>query len=362
VERAKGNIVDASFDVQFAAHNHQATAADEVYAPDGLLYGTYTVRVVENHGDVDGQYLVISQGTTGQTIRQVDVVLRRKPLEIPDLLAAIMLYNPSALELFRGVPPNVCGLDTNLPDDMPFSDVRASDCTPGSGDGPDAVGIGVHDDQSVTEIVAALGSRTSRVIGTDGSGNAESASVYNVTGENPTGETDPLTAPDIIALAEDYAQCADYIYDSRNWYNGDGQLIGTGNLGTTTTPEVVVVRGEPGEKLILSGNLTGAGLLVIDCEVEFKGTFNYAGLIVITSRGEATVSLEMMGTPLVMGGILAANPADNGASALDLRGTADVFFSRQGLAYAQQALTKNVKFETLFYTERKPSTTDLEVQ
>lgn len=362
VERAKAGIADQTFEPQFAVQNHQATDSGEGHAPEVEFYGAYAVRVTENYGDTPGQYLVVSQGTSGTTTRGIRVVLRRIPPEMPDVLAAIMLYNESGLEIFRGVPPNVCGLDTDLPAGMPFSEARASDCVPGSGEGPDVVGIGVHDDQSVTDIISALGSNTERVEGTDGDDGTEPASVYNVTRENPTGQIDPMTVADIAALAEEYERVCDYVFDGLNWYTGDGHPVDEANFGTTEAPKVVVLRRPSGGVLRLRGNLTGVGLLIIDCEVEFAGTFNYAGLIVITNRGEATVSVEMMGTPLVMGGIIAANPAEDATSVLDLRGTADVFFSREGLAYAQQALVNNAKFETVFFTEKRPEADDLEIE
>ena len=99
--------------------------------------------------------------------------------------------------------------------------------------------------------------------------------------------------------------------------------------------------------------------MIIDGEVRFGGTFNYAGLVMITRRGDAQVSVEMAGTPLVMGAMVAANPYSTASSILDLRGTSDVFFSRQGLSYAAQALSAHAKFEMVFYMEKKPNATDL---
>jgi hypothetical protein len=361
VERSKANIVNGVWSGQFASHNHQATASGEAYTPDARLYGSYAVHVTENYGGVSGQYLVISQGACGRATRQVNVVLRRVPPTIPDLLAAITLYNPNALASFRGTPPNVCGLDTNLPSSIPFSSVKASDCVKGSGDGPDAVGIGVHDDASVVDIIAALGKRTSCVSGTDGHGGSQYPSVYNVTATNPTGRVDTLTAADIVEIAAGYETAADYVYDGSSWYDGQGHPASDGNFGSTASPKVIVVRGPSSSRLHLSGCLVGVGLMIIDSEVEFTGTFNYAGLVVITRQGDATVSVEMMGTPLVMGSIIAANPGSESTSILDLRGTADVLYSRQGLAYAQQALANNAQFETVFYMEKKPNAADLEI-
>ncbi len=358
VERAKMSIAEGAFASQFSAQSHQAIATGSIVSSGGEHYGTYSVHVTERYGGVDRQYLVVSQGVSGTATRQVNVVLRRTPVELPNFLGAITLYNPNALATFRGTPPNVCGLDTNMPA-MPFETAKASDCVKGSGDGPDAVGIAVHDDRSVSDILAALSRSTSRVIGTDGLGGSQYPSVYNVTVDNPTGQRDPLTAANVVELSETFQRVADYIYDGTRWYDGDGRLVAAGNWGSTAAPDIVIIRPPSGTQLNVNGNLTGVGILIIDGQVKFGGTFNYAGLVMITRRGDATVAVEMAGTPLVMGAMVAANPYSTSTSMLDLRGTSDVFFSRQALAYAADALTQHAKFETVFYMEKKPNASDV---
>ncbi len=358
VERAKANIYAGNFEQQFASQNHQALANDSVYTPAGALYGSYAMRVTENYGGVDGQYLVRSIGTSGDTTRQIEVVLLRAPTVVPDLLGAINLYNPNALANFSGQPPRVSGLDTNLPENVPFASAKDSDCVPGSGDGPDAVGISTHDDASVMDIIAELGNSPDRVVGADGVGGMESPSVYNVTSPNPTGRIDPLTTDDIGQMAQQYADLADYVYNAHNWFDVDGDSV-QGNFGTVSRPRVVVLRNSDSRTLHMAGTLTGVGLLVVDCDVKFGGTFNYAGLMVITHDGNATVDVDLAGTPLILGSIIAANPSNVEHNVLDLRGTADVFYSRQGLALAQQALTGRAKFVTKYYTEKKPNESDL---
>ncbi len=358
VERAKADIYAENLEDQFASQNHQALANDSVYTPAGALYGSYAMRVTEDYGGVDGQYLVRSIGTSGDTTRQIEVVIHRVPAVMPDLLGAINLYNPNALANFSGQPPRVCGLDTNLPENVPFASAKASDCVAGSGDGPDAVGISTHDDASVMEIIAELGNSPDRVVGADGVGGMEAPSVYNVTSPNPTGRTDPLTTDDIGQLAQQYADMADYVYDAGDWSSIGGNSV-QGNFGTVSQPRVVVLRNSDGGTLHMNGNLIGVGLLVIDCDVKFGGTFNYAGLMVITHDGNATVDVELAGTPLIMGSIIAANPSNVDNNVLDLRGTADVFYSRQGLTLAQQALTSRTKFVTKYYAEKKPNESDL---
>ena len=341
VEFAKAKIVADTYDQQFAAQDHEAVESGIFQTPDGGSYGSYNLHVTEEYGDVEDQYRVISMGTVGLQSRQVEVVIRRGPTELPQFLAAINLYNPNALARFCGMPPRVCGLDTDIPDGIAFSSLKDSDCTPGSGDGPDVVGVGVHDDGSVTDIIDELGSNPERITGTDGAGGTEEASVYNLASPNPTGQVDTMTAADIAG-------------------DSSGNPTAEGNFGTLSQPRIVVIEGAT-KTVKLTGCVIGSGLLIIDCDVEFGGTFNYAGLILITNRGNATVSVELQGTPLVLGSIVAANPGDEATSVLDLRGTADVFFSRQGLSLADQALSRNARFVTKYYGEKKPDAQTFEI-
>jgi hypothetical protein len=259
------------------------------------------------------------------------------------------------------MPPRVCGLDTNIPEGIDFGSAKDSDCVPGSGDGPDAVGVGVHDDGSVTDIIDELGDHPERITGTDGSGGEEVGSVYNIALPNPTGQVDTLTAADVAEFATQCIDAADYHYDSGTFYDSGGTPTAGGTFGSIGDPKVVVMQSASGKGMKLTGNVTGAGLLIIDCDVEFAGTFNYAGLIIITNRGNATVSVELQGTPLVLGSIVAANPSDQAMSVLDLRGTADVFYSRQGLKLAEQALSDNAKFITHYYGEKRPDEQAFEI-
>lgn len=362
VERVKQGIAQGIFDSQFASQNDQATISDNIYTPGGRLYSSYTARVTRDYGSVDEQYLVISQGSTGWTTRQVNVVLRRTSPNLPDVAAAMTFYNPNAATFFAGIVPRISGLDTNIPDDIPFAELKASDCVSGSGDGPDLVGLGLHDDQSVIDIGIALGTGASRVTGTDGSGGSETGSVYNVASPNPSGLIDTLTAADVVELGEEFARVADYLYDGDVWTGSDGETLTDGNFGTVEHPRIVVLRSDSGDKIRLTGNTTGVGILIIDSEVEIGGTFNYAGLVIVTDRGDATVSVTLKGTPLLMGAIIGASTSPDATSGLSLCGTADVFFSREALLLAQQALTARARFQTIAYVEVKPNPADLEIE
>jgi hypothetical protein len=364
VERAKAAIAQGFYAAQFLNvvsipqpvpggpdHLHVAVDSGTVTASNGNTYGNYSVYVEQNLGDLQEQYLIKAQGSVGTSTREVSVVVRRPPAQLPNLLGAITFYNPNGLANFSGRPSYVSGLDTNLP--LPFNTAKYSDCVEGSGAGPNAVGVAVHDDSSVASIISAFSKNLSAVVGTDGTSDGRSfPSVYNVAVSNPTNQTDTLQASDIVALANAIAASPDCVYNGSQWVNGSGSPISGGNWGTTSAPTIVVIRPPAGAQVNLNGNVSGCGILVVDGQVKFGGTFNYAGLVMITQDGSATVDVEMAGTPLVMGSIVAANDYSSATSMLDLRGNSKVYFSREGLSKAAQALTNHAtKFQTLFYTE-----------
>jgi hypothetical protein len=358
VERAKCKLYQGGYNALFASHSNQATETGTVFGANSTVYGTYSLHITAKYGNVDGQYRVRAMGTTGRVSRQIEVVLKQTPPKIPKMLSAINLYNANALANFSGSPPRVSGMDTNLPG-VSWDSAKASDCTVGNGAGPHAVGVGVHDNPSVASIISALGKWPDRVDGTNGAGGTSFPSVYNIAQANPTGQIDPLTASDVASLAHQYEAVADYVYDGSTWHDANGTIT-TGSLGTTAEPMVVAINNHGQGTIHLNGNLAGVGVLIIDSDVQFGGTFNYAGLIIITTNGSATVDVDMRGTPLVLGSILAANPLNQSTSILDLRGTADVFYSTQGLGYAQMALDSNARFDVKFYSEKRPNANDFQ--
>ena len=365
VERAKAAIVSGALDEQFAAEGHQASESGTIYTPTHEVYGSFAYHVTANHAGIAGDYLIVSQGTAGQNTRQISVVLRHAAPEVPNASAAVTLYNPTRLASFTVTPPVVCGLDTAIPTKDEFSSLKASKLDPGSGDGPHAVGIGVHDDDSVVNIVSALGKKISHVTGVAENGDTESASVYNVGAGNPSRRIDVLNAADVAELIEEYEAVADTVYDPSSQSNVRMSLNDGPDLGTREEPRVVVLRSTSGEPVSLSSKISGAGVLIVDAPVQFGKTFNYAGLIIMTGRA-VSPDTKVNCRSLLLGALIAVNnnanvqagvdlaSGDRSESGLHLRDTINVFYSRDGLGCAQRALGRYPKFRTLFYAEQQP--------
>jgi len=302
-----------------------------------------------------GIYTVRSRGTYGDRSRTVEAVVQRIETEPPEPLGAINLYNPKdengevipgTLVNFSGSPPRISGQDTNIPKTKPFKDLKALDVTIGSGSSPSLLGVAVHDPQSVLDIVSELGNKPERLDGLDldalGDTDLQTALQEGIPGAPiaggsvaNVGDFDPLDAAEIKRLADIYASHA----APENTFTETNYPSGNAIIGTLDEPQITVIKTSPGEEIALTGNVSGAGVLVIDGHVRFGGTFNFAGVVVITSDGIAEV--ELKGTPLIFGSMYAANPNPELAgevTMLDLRGTADVYYSTEALDIARTAL------------------------
>lgn len=94
-------------------------------------------------------------------------------------------------------------------------------------------------------------------------------------------------------------------------------------FGTPQSPKIVIADGD----LTLSGDGSGAGILIVKGTLKYNGAFDYDGLILVVGEG----SLEMSGAnKTVTGGILLARLEEVGGSptfgraTLDLRGNSNI--------------------------------------
>jgi len=364
---------EAGLELKLAELN-DPEAGDEAYEDlageiDGCRYEV-TVREWDsdgldndNDGEIDdsgeaGYIDVFSEGTCGRASRIVRATIRLgSGTSLPGAFAAVHLYNPKdengdvlpgAVINFSGSPPNIDGRDTAIPSTGDFSRLKSRDVTPDSGEGKDVLGIATHDEQSVSDVIDALGREVNRVFGIDALAlPGELLEEYFFSEDAPEPETrgasvadisgfDPLDAQDVVQMAEQYESLA----EPENVFNADNYPKGNSTFGTLDSPQITVIKNTSDHSITISGNISGAGVLVISGDVVFTGNINFAGVMVITSDGQAPV--EMRGTPLIFGAIYAACSAtdlESQATILDIRGTPDVFFSTEAMALAETALS-----------------------
>ena len=111
--------------------------------------------------------------------------------------------------------------------------------------------------------------------------------------------------------------------------------------GTTAAPEITLITGDA----IITSDGAGAGLLVVNGSLDFRGAMNYTGLVFILGG-----AFEMSGANKnIIGGTFAANIVDNGDGTYSygipevrFNGNSNFLYSSQGISLAYDLLPMRV--------------------
>ena len=274
--------------------------------------------------DTNSVVILTSTGTFNGVTRQIQQVVTHLDLNIP---GGMNLPGLGTNTSFSGNSFTITGNDTNLDD-------TAGTCT-------SVWGIAVADQPTERAVEASL--------------NAQQKD--NVTGRRPSGgpggsgdstisRDSSLTPAQIAKFVNAMKPSADITLQAsaadRLQYQNIGDTCAT-NLndancwGTRSNPKVVYVKGslDPGQAfyaLSLSGNSTGAGILIIeDGDVSITGNFRWEGPIIITGQ---YVGLRYGGggNQTIYGGVVVNETAAvNTEVEVDAAGNAKVVYSCQAL-------------------------------
>lgn len=116
---------------------------------------------------------------------------------------------------------------------------------------------------------------------------------------------------------------------------------GNANLGTRDNPEVHVVKKDKDDKKPpkITGQIDGAGILILKDGARFAGTFHFEGLVLVDMRDEDSTEFFSSGTADLYGGAVIAsneeNEADDQKASFD--GDTRFVYSNKALEYADQA-------------------------
>src|SRR5207249_3497890 len=133
--------------------------------------------------------------------------------------------------------------------------------------------------------------------------------VKNVVVANLTRSNIPSTAPGAIYLVNDSQTNATFNGDAFTVDGNDHKYTGgmgtappvTGiqTYGTPANPQITHLSNTTG--VILNGNATGAGILVVEGDLTIKGDFNFVGLILV--RGQTRVDTDISGNATIFGSL-----------------------------------------------------------
>ena len=121
---------------------------------------------------------------------------------------------------------------------------------------------------------------------------------------------------------------------------GGGKYTG-GTFGTYAKPEITLINGDAE----FTGNITGAGILVVNGNLKINGTFSYKGIVL--AYKESAITTKLNGTGDVIGSLIVSGTAAD----LDISaGTFRALYSPEALNNAKTNL-KSSRFKILSWWE-----------
>jgi hypothetical protein len=321
IESAKAEVSSKSFDSVLAgADGNKSSTSDNGILSLGASVafngGAYEVRVTDNDdgdGDVwhdtDGKVYITSTGRSSGSTRVVKILVSRANL---DFNAAITVLDEKC-ETHQGGSATVTGLDYTYNPAQQNNPIRAN--------GPDVHAIA----RSCTTIEDDI-NKPNQITGT---------------GSTPdiTSDIGSLTLASLRSLRDDLISRADIIYHGSTNLNG-------GTLGTREEPKITYVD----DTLVLEGNVTGAGFLIVDKDFEIKGNFTFEGIILVGICPTCPGRMKGTGNGKVYGAMVLANPTsshDEEARLEDMTGNSSIYYSTYGIGLALNRSFKTIGWQEL---------------
>lgn len=169
----------------------------------------------------------------------------------------------------------------------------------------------------------------------------DSATIMSTVGSNITG-LPPVTADegatDPAPFVPEYEQSAHYVF------NTPGNIAGSWTFGSAANPVIVVCNtgtADTNFSIRFTGNVIGYGILAVNGNVKFSGSFEWYGLVIAYGLNNV-VSFEALGNPQIVGGVMVAG---NEGASLTLKGTG----SGGKVKYSSAALDQARRIGRLLY-------------
>ena len=279
--------------VNYIMSLHSETGVNsEDYSDSSFLDGSYTASIISVGYDSTLDYdtlLITVNGVYEDIFDTTRVQFVSKSLLVPKITASVAIESDCTFFDFAG-NPQIRGIDTNM------------DGT--TGDGPDLAGLTLSNDADSARFVAVASGNPTWVQGDP---------VVEVSLDSPL-----VSLSDLVQY---YAGLADIPLNGGN-FNGV-------SWGSKENPVVVYSNGNTS----FGGNSVGYGVLAINGSLSMSGNPTWYGLI-IASGGESLIIDASVGNPTIYGALhIGATVTE-----LELKGTADIFYSSEAINMVRNAL------------------------
>ena len=314
--------------------------------------GTYSVRVFDNqdevandpYSDTDNILVIESIGVTSDGSQERIIAAVRKynlpPSEFP---AAVTLVGPAAnIAATGGI--SVDGGTVNYGWDLKGYAVHTG---PPAGRKPDEDTDCAPQHAISTEDTAWVYEATDWAANTENqfNGKGNPATVNDGLPDVGTAQT-AFTAHDAAVMASELAPfCANcftgnpqgsgglaFSLNNSSGEDADGNTI----LGTPDEPVITYIDGN----VMISGDQKGAGVLIIDGDLNIVGIFDWAGVILVGSCATCWGQLGSAGTSKIYGAMVVGN---SNTAVFDSSGTANIYYSCDGVVLAADVFENTFK-------------------
>ena len=276
--------------------------------------GTYAVQVTDNDdgdgnlfSDSDKKVIITSTGTVNNASKTIEAVYYYREVDVD---GALGIYGPNPTVELSGAS-EIDGRDYNVPPDF---DCSGAGCTATLAGGALAE-PGIYAEDTITQVGLI----------TD-----ETDKKQNVFGDPSV--DDGGTGMGSVPYWQDFANnlTPDLTVDSAT----EGTI--TENIfGSRDKPQVTILTDSAGTGTHLSGTIDGAGILIVNGDLQITGTFHFEGLIIVMSGGDLVVTGT--GRSITYGSVVLAGSGVS--SEVDYGGHASIRYSSQALSYAADTLS-----------------------
>ena len=272
-----------------------------------MLSGMGSIRITDSLPSLQpGEINIVTRGTVGTTSRIVSIVAEMGT-SLPEISGALGLVGPDIDDIFDGDIFQINGNDVN-PDGSP-------------GPNPAVPGIAASAELTTESLITELLDE-----GREGL-------VRGAGGDIPNVQHVP-TDMDLRQVIDALSAKADITFED---IAGEHFVYGTPiRWGTPEDPKIVHMK----DDVNAFGSLVGAGILIIDSQLDFNGDFRWEGLVIIANEAMFNHSLDRTGGKgEIFGAVIVEAPP--GRPELELGGDLIIQYCSQALGELPSHLNLN---------------------
>ncbi|MDH3257290.1 MAG: hypothetical protein OEM27_06705, partial [Nitrospinota bacterium] len=340
-----GTVAGVGDTADNAPYTWNNVAYDDVAfnTPAGDPVGTYFFRVFDNGDDADittdSDEMVVIEGVglnaEGDT-KTLNALVRRKVLLPGTMPGAVTLTGPTSIISVGGTGFNVYGADGTGGNGYALDGTSDTSC-----DGQEAVST---ESDGTIQYVPKNGEASC----TDPTCMAANATSYpsfsGTSGNSPAIETgqDEFTGLEAERMRDELIPQATVTYSGPKNFSGV-------TMGTDLAPEITYFD----SSLKLNGSSTGAGVLIIDGDLTISGSLDFHGVILVGSCSTCGCptcpgGLAGTGSAQIYGAMVVGNAVN---ATVNFTGSADIYYSCEGIGLAESIINNNVQFSTVSWYE-----------